>query len=92
MYGEQATKCAEVNAMSNDYLMIKDMMTEVVPEMMKTIMLAPYTEEAAKQLSSTLVVFYNELRSKGLKEPFAEKLTEVYLGAFRQPLTLPQGK
>jgi hypothetical protein len=92
MYGEQSSNCDEVNTLSNEYTMAKDMMIEVVPEMMKSIMMAPYTEETAKQLASTLVAFYNELRSKGLKEQFAERLTEVYLGAFRQFLNLPQGK
>jgi len=69
---------------------IFSIMTEAVPQMLKSFLLTPYTEESAKQIAHAVVVFYNELAKKGFSKDFAKRLTEVYLGSFKMPLTGPQ--
>jgi len=59
------------------------MMTEGVSQMLKSLVLAPYTEDSAKQIAAAVVIFYNELKKKGISSTFAERLTEAYLGGFR---------
>jgi len=70
---------------SDDKEMLK-IMIEAMPQMLKNLVLAPYSEESAKQIASAVILFYNELRKKGISEKFAERLTEIYLGSFRMPL------
>ncbi len=65
-------------------------MTEAIPQMLKSFVLTPYTEESAKQIASAVSIFYAELKKNGLSDNFAGRLTEVYLGAFRVPVSLPQ--
>lgn len=63
------------------------MMTEAIPQMLKSFVLAPYSEDSAKQIASAVVLFYNELRKKGISETLAERLTEAYLCIHRIPYT-----
>ena len=88
MYSDQPIRIAEVIELSGDKEMM-NMMIEAIPQMLKSFVLAPYTEESAKQIASAVVIFYNELKKKGLSESLVERLTEVYLGAFRVPLSSP---
>jgi len=66
------------------------MMAEAIPQMLKTLVLAPYSEDSAKQIASATILFYKELKKGGISEAFAKRLTETYLGAFRLPLSAPQ--
>jgi len=62
------------------------MMAEAIPQMLKTLVLAPYSEDSAKQIASATILFYKELKKGGISEAFAKRLTETYLGAFRTGL------
>jgi hypothetical protein len=66
-----------------------DMMTDAIPQMLRGFVLAPYSEESAKQIASAIILFYNELKKGGISEAFAKRLTETYLGAFKIPLSSP---
>ena len=90
MYREQSFRNIEVIDMAKEEKEMLSMMTEAIPQMLKSFVLAPYSEESAKQIASSVILFYNELKKKGISETFAERLTEVYLGAFRIPLSGPQ--
>lgn len=72
--------------MSREDKEMLNIMIEAMPQMLKSLVLAPYSEESAKQIASAVILFYNELRKRGISEKFAERLTEVYLGTFRMPL------
>jgi len=89
MYAEQPFTSIEVIDVSKEDKEMMNMMIEAIPQMLKNFMLAPYTEESAKQIVSAVVIFYIELKKKGFSESLAERLTEVYLGAFRVPLSSP---
>ena len=65
-------------------------MTEAVPQMVKTMILAPFTEDSAKQIAAATLIFYNELKKNRIPLKFAERLTETYLNAFRTQLGSPQ--
>ena len=67
----------------------KEMMStfiEAIPQMLKSFVMAPYSEDSAKQIASATILFYKELKKGGISEAFAKRLTETYLGAFRVPL------
>jgi len=69
---------------------VLSMFAGIVPQMFKSLVLAPYTEDSAKQIATATVIFYNELKKKGISPRFAERLTEAYVGAFRISLSSPQ--
>jgi len=75
--------------MSKDDKEMMSLMTEAIPQMLKSFVLAPYTEDSAKQIASAVALFRDELKKKGFSAELAERLTEVYLGAFRVPLSSP---
>jgi hypothetical protein len=56
---------------------------EAIPQMLKSLVLAPYSEDSAKQVASATILFYKELKKSGISEAFAKRLTEMYLGDFR---------
>jgi len=63
MYCDQPIRIIKVIGMSGDKEMV-NMMMEAIPQMLKNFVLAPYTEESAKQTASAVVIFYNELKKK----------------------------
>jgi RsiW-degrading membrane proteinase PrsW (M82 family) len=89
IYAGQPLVIIEVIDMSKEDKEMMNMMTEAIPQMLKSFVLAPYTEESAKQIASAVALFYDEMKKKGFSESFVERLTEVYLGAFRAPLSSP---
>jgi hypothetical protein len=77
--------------MSKEDKEIMSTFIEAIPQMLKSFVMAPYSEDSAKQIASATILFYNELKKGGISEAFAKRLTETYLGAFRIPLSaLPQ--
>jgi hypothetical protein len=53
-----------------------------LPGLIKSIMNSVFSEEAGKNMGKAAAAYYNELKSGGLPEEVAVKLTEEYMRTF----------
>jgi len=53
-----------------------------IPGMIKNIMNTVFSEEAGKNMGKAAAAYYNELKSGGLPDAVAIKLTEEYMRTF----------
>lgn len=61
---------------------IFSIMSSEVPKMIKSIMNSVFSEEAGKNMGKAAAAYYNELKSGGLPDEVAIKLTEEYMRTF----------
>lgn len=53
-----------------------------IPTLIKSLLASVFSEEAGKNMGKAAAAYYKELKSGGLPEPVAVKLTEDYMRTF----------
>ncbi len=60
-----------------------DVVSSKLPKIIKDLMAAVYSEEAATNMGKAVGIFYKQLVDNGIKEEDALRMTEDYIGTLK---------